>query len=420
MKKSDKVLLHPSSSVLFATFSAWENGKRLPTNGSVEPLRDFLVPRIRKLVLIDQLVPGGKDVMPRIEAYTNGNTQCTPYRSSWFVRAMKPLLVWTNRPATVITFKIRDFLSVIDEACRETGTFDYLIGVESINAIAGIVLRKFGKVKKVIYYVSDYSPNRYANLVFNAVYLWLDRYAATHADFIWDVSLAMQPARISAGLDAKKSAPVIHVANGLFPDQIKVHPASGIHPHALVFMGTVGPENGPDVAIEALSLVRKNYPDAMLHMIGGSPKSFAWLIPRIQSLGLQKAVIHHGFVPRAADMAKIMRTCGIGLAPYRAIPGSPRYYGDAGKIRAYCASGLPVVSSTVPPLGKEVADKRAAIVCPDNPDDFAAAISHIFSDRNLYNKLRTNAIKFARTNTWENQFIHAFRRMHELKKNENH
>lgn len=404
--------INPDSSVLFATFSAWENGKRLPTNGSVEPLRDFLVPKIRKFVLIDQLVPGGKDVMPRIEEYTRGSMRFRVHNPSWLLRTLKPLLVLTNRPATVISFKIRDFLSVLDWAVRDNSDYDYLIGLESINALAGIVLRKFGRVNKVIYYVSDYSPNRYHNPLFNAVYLWLDRYAASHSDYIWDVSKAIQPARISAGLDPKQSAPVIHVANGLFPEQIKVNPPAKIFPHALAFMGTVGQENGPDVAIEALALVRRIYPDATLHIIGGNQKSFAWLFPIIQRLGLQKAVLHYGFIPRVADMAKILRTCAIGLAPYRATLGSPRYYGDAGKIRAYCASGLPVISSQVPPLGREVAQHGAAIVVRDDPEHFAHSILRLITDKKMYNSLRSHAIAFAKKNTWENQFAHAFALMH--------
>ena len=52
----------------------------------------------------------------------------------------------------------------------------------------------------MVYYVSDYSPDRYRQKWFNDLYLWLDRQAAMHADIIWDVSPAMQPARVKAGL----------------------------------------------------------------------------------------------------------------------------------------------------------------------------------------------------------------------------
>jgi hypothetical protein len=55
-------LLTQDTTVLFVTFSKWIDGKRLPTNGSLDPLRDFLVPKINKLVIIDQLHPGSDGV----------------------------------------------------------------------------------------------------------------------------------------------------------------------------------------------------------------------------------------------------------------------------------------------------------------------------------------------------------------------
>lgn len=411
MIRKNNTPLSNNSSVLFATFSKWIDNKRLPTNGSIEPMRDFLVPRIKKLVIIDQLHPGGHGVMPKIEEYSNNNMKFIVHKSSWFVYWLKPFLKMSHSENTQIRFKIRDFLSVIDWSFRDKTHFDYFIGLESINTIAGIFLRKIGRVGKVVYYVSDYSPNRYPNKLFNWLYLSLDRFCVIHSDFIWDVSKAMQPARIKAGLDPTKSAPVIHVPNGLYPNQIKQNPLSEIIKHSLVYMGTVGKENGPDIAIEALVLVKKRYPDASLHIIGGIEKETIWLKKIIKKNRLEKSVIFYGFVPSSLEMSKLIRKCAVGIAPYRDIPGSIRYYADAGKIRAYCASGLPVISSKVPPLGKQVAEEGAAIIANDDPKSFANAIINVFTDAKLYLKLRKNAIIFAKDSTWENTFLNAFKQM---------
>ena len=348
---------------------------------------------------------------PKIEEYNKHNNIFIAHKPAIIIRLLVPLLNLTNRNGTQIIFKIRDFLTVICWSLSDNNRYDYLIGLESVNAIAGIILRKLGKYKRVIYYVSDYSPNRYPQKWFNRLYLSLDRYSAMHADYIWDVSPAIQKARIQAGMDPAKTAPVIHVPNGLYPSQIKSASAAEISPHAMVYMGTLGPENGPDVAIEALALVRKKFPDATLHIIGGSEKDFAWLKPYINQNHLEKSVIYHGFIPKGEDMSKIIRQCAIGLAPYRAISGSPRYYGDAGKIRVYCAAGLPVICSRVPPLGHEVARKGAALIVNDDTSSLARAIVGLFSDPNLYLKLRNNAISIAHDNTWNSQFKNAFVRM---------
>lgn len=410
LKKNSTSLSH-NSSVLFATFSMWQNHKRSPINGNLDQVRDFLVSRIKKLVIIDELHPGSDDVMPKIEEYVHTTMKFIPHRPSWYIYCLRPLLKLFNFNGTQIVFKVRDFLSVIDWSLRDTTKFDYIIGLESINALAGIFLRKIGRVKKVIYYVSDYSPNRFSSEWFNSLYLALDRYCAMHADYIWDVSKAMQPARIVAGLNAQRSAPVIHVPNGLNPNQIKAGKVIDINKHSMVYMGTLGPENGPDIAIQALSLVKKRFPDAVLHILGGTEKDSIGLKDLAVKMNMEKAVIFHGFIPSSSDMSKIIRSCALGLAPYRNFFGSPRLYADAGKIRAYCASGLPTVSSQVPPLGREVAEKGAAVIANDDPKSFAAAIVSIFNNPAHYSELRKNAILLAKHNTWENSFLNAFHQM---------
>lgn len=411
MRKKSKIPLSKESSVLFVTFSRWTKNKRLPTNGSIEPLRDFLLPKIKKLVIIDQLHPGSDGVMPRIEVFKNNSQKFKLYRSSWLVYWLYPFLKMSKSEKTQIRFKLRDFLSVIDWAIQDKTHYDFFIGLESINTIAGIMLRRIGRVDIVVYYVSDYSPSRYPGKLFNSVYLWLDRFCAIHADYIWDVSPAMQKARISVGLNLQKSAPVIGVANGLFPEQIKKNPLSMIKKHDIVYMGTLGKENGPDVAIYAIPLLKENFKDIRLHIVGGTEKDSEWLREIVKELNIEEHVIFHGFIPSSIAMSNLIRSCAVGVAPYRNIPGSIRQYADAGKIRAYCASGLPVVSSYVPPLGLQLEKKGGALLAKDNPKDFASAINRVLSDNSLFERLRNGAYLFAKNSTWDNTFSNAFRNM---------
>lgn len=414
MAKKSKPLLPENLSILFITFSRWDQGKRTPTNGSLDPLRDFLVPKIKKLVIIDQPHPSGEGVMPIIEEYKNHHMNFKSYTSSWWMNLLKPFLSssHTDPHKTYIRFKIRDFLSVLDWGVRSKTKYEYCICLESINTVAAILLRKMGKVKHVVYYVSDFSPKRYNNKLFNSLYLALDRFCAINADYIWDVSPAMQKARIEeAGLNPLKSAKAIHVPNGLYPNQIKASKKTNTNNHDIVYMGILSVDNGPDVAIKALQIVKKAIPDARLHIIGGTEMDYIWLSKITKKLKLEKSVIRHGFIKSGAEMSAIIRSCSIGLAPYRAIPGSIRYYADAGKIRAYCASGLPVVSSQVPPLGQFIATQGAAIIAHDDPVSFAKAIIDLLHDKKKYSNLRKNAIIFGQHNTWNNTFTSAFKAM---------
>ncbi len=398
-------------SVLIASFSPWIGGKRLPINGNVEPLLDFFVPKIKKTVLIDQVYPGSDFVLPRIEVYKRGKRP-EIFTSSLLVFWLQPLLKYFNYGGTHVTFKLRDYLSVVDWGFRDKTFFDLFIGLEAVNALAGVLLRAVGKVKTVVYYVSDYSPVRYKSKWFNSLYLWLDRQAAVRADFIWDVSPAIQPARLSAGLDAKKSAPVLVVPNALFPYQIKPAKPAEIVPYSLVFMGTLGFENGPDLAIEALPYIMKKIPQAKLHIIGGGEDEKR-LKKLTGDLRITDHVTFHGFIADREKVSAAIRCYMVALAPYVSIPGSARFYGDATKIRAYMAAGLPTITTYVPPLGKEVVAAGAAMSVEDNPCDIANAVIKIFSNQKLFREMSRHALEFAKNNTWEKEFTKAFASMRE-------
>lgn len=402
-------MINEKSNVFIATFSPWQKGIRLPINGNLEPMLDFFVPRVNTIVLVDQVYPGSDFVMSKTELYKENKKKVLG--PSFWMYILYPFLKFTNTGATHISFKLRDFLSCIDSAYKEKATYDYFIGLEAINAIAGIVLKKLGKVKKVIYYVSDYTPSRYPHKWFNELYLGLDRFAARNSDFIWDVSPAMQPSRIINGLKKSDSAPVIIVPNALYPTQIKSLPANKVIPNSLVFMGTLGIENGPDLAIESLSLLLKKIPQVRLYIIGGQSDDLKRLENLAKQLKIQNKVIFKGFISDRSKLSREIRKYAIALAPYRSIKGSTRLYGDATKIRAYMAAGLPTVTTDVPPLGKVVASQKAAIIARDSKEEIATAIVKILGDKKLFEEMKKNALLFAKKNTWNNEFDRAFEEM---------
>lgn len=401
-----------NSSVLFATFSMWSEGKRMPTNGNVEPFRDYLLgKKISKLVLIDQPVPSSQFVMPRIEIYSRNSKKIQVRNSSWWIYPLLPLLNLFNTHGTRIVFKIRDFCSVIDAGFRFNQKYDYIVGLESINCLAGLILRKLGRVEKVIYYVLDFSGSRYTNNLFNKFYVFLDKLCAMHADYIWDVSYEFQKVRIANGLDLSKSAPCIRVPVGLYDYQIVSPKIKKQKTHTLVFVGTLGEENGPDLAIKSLALLLDKYPDIVLHIIGGGERNMQRLKKLTQSLNLTNHITFHGYIPNIRQLVNVISKLYIAVAPYLQISGSIRYYADSGKIRTYSGAGLPVITTRVPPLGRELSRLGGAIVIEDNPLEMASAIDLLFKNTNLYNRMRKTVMEFSKDNTWTNEFDKAFKTM---------
>lgn len=399
-------------SVLLATFSTYKDSKRTLT-GNLLPLLNFFVPRSQRVVLIDQPHPMSTELKVVVEEYEDQKLKHKYFLDSVFYQLLDWWCQLENKSdETKISFKIRDFLSVLYLGSKEKEKISLLIGLESINALAGILLKKLGKVETVVYYVSDFSPDRYHNKIFNAIYLWLDRLAAYHSDFIWDVSPAMHPARIKAGLDRKKSAPVIRVANAIAADDKVFLSMKQIKLDHLVYMGTLGVDNGSDVAIKALPLVLKKFPKACLHIIGGgNPAFFKRLKNLAKSLRVRSRVKFHGFILSDKKMLKTMSRFYLAVAPYRDIPESCRFYGDSTKIRAYLSVGLPVITTKVPPLAREIIRAKAGIIVDDNEKELAREIIKLFKNKKLYQKYRQSAIKFAKENTWEKSFNQALKKM---------
>lgn len=403
------MVISKTTSLFFATFSRYIGGKRFPTNGMVEPMLEYLLPKVRRLVMLDAPHLVSDTIEPIVEEYTNS---ALTKRSVLSKYSYLPIYLACKIPSTNetrISFKLRDFFSVLYVALTRSESFDIFIGLESIYALAGIFLRALGKTKKVIYYVSDYSPVRFENKLFNAFYIWLDRFCLTHADVTWDVSPAMQKGRIEAGLPADVTYNVIHVPNGLFPSQIRSLPLRKRNKYDVVYMGILEKDMGPDLAIKAFGKVIKKYPKARLHIIGGPEHHILIMKSLVRTLKLERSVIFHGFIPSNEKMAEVVRSCSIGLAPYRSFPDSKRWYGDAGKIRQYTAAGLPVVTTHVPPLGRYVVERKAGIMTKDTVKSFSDGILLLFKDDALYRKLSLGAIAVSRDNTWMRVYTKAFR-----------
>lgn len=398
------------NSIIIATFSSWKNKKRTPTNGMIEPLLSFFGKRTEHITLIDAQHPGSDTIIPQIGHYKYGKLVKIEHPSFLFPPFF--VLEKNNILKTQPTFKIRDFVTTAEVLVKYNGKIDLFIGLESVFTLVGILFKRLGKIKRVVYYVSDYSPTRYPSSLFNSVYLWLDRFCATHADYIWDVSPAMLPARLKFGLDPGKAAPCILVPNALFPWQIKRRSIAELTPFSLAFAGTIGPENGLDLAIESLAIIKKTFPNIKLHIFGGGLKADEQKARNlIKKYNLTNNVVNHGFISDLKELSDKLSKCMIGLAPYRAIPSSVRWYADATKLRLYFANGLPVVSTHIPPLAHETTKVGSTIITQDTKESFAEGILNVLNKPALYARMRKKAMQFARQNTWQNTYSNALKGM---------
>lgn len=408
-------VVNKNTSVLFATFAVYVNGRALAANGMIEPMLSFFLPKVHTFTLLIQPHPSSDRISPIIKEY-NGKIISKEWAiSPWWYVPLYLLCKAQNTDDTHLSFKLRDFFSVLYCGIVSPKKYDLFIGLECVNAAAGVLLRSLGRVNRVIYYVSDYASKRFTNPVLNKLYLWLDKFCIERADFTWDVSPAMKQARLQTGILRKDLKRILHVPNGLFESQVDPLPIAKRKPHSIVYMGLLNPDqHGVDLALKAFVIILKKYPDATFHVIGGTNRDENPFMGMVRDLGIEKLVISYGFVPPNEEMSRIVRTCRIGVATYRSDRNPRNRYGDSGKIKQYLGCGLPIVATTIQWYTKHAIEQGAGIGADETPKDFAKAILRLFEDKKLYARCSKKALELSRENTWENSYASAFRSMEKL------
>jgi glycosyltransferase involved in cell wall biosynthesis len=141
----------------------------------------------------------------------------------------------------------------------------------------------------------------------------------------------------------------------------------------VAYLGALERIRGPELLLDALSIVRKDMPDVLLLMIGDSqvPADREWLRQQIKERDLGLHVHVTGWLS-SAEGWQWLRSAEIGLAP---CPRSP-YFDSASptKVVEYMAHGLPVLANDHPDQAFVIRESGAGEIVSLTPAGFAAGI----------------------------------------------
>lgn len=129
------------------------------------------------------------------------------------------------------------------------------------------------------------------------------------------------------------------------------------------------PEKGQRHIVEALAMVRKDFPNARL-LLAGEGHCRAEVAALAKTLGLADAVLIPGFVTNMPDF----------YAALDAFVFPSEFEGLGTALQAAMAYGLPAVSTTRGALGEVVEHERNALVAEPNASDFSAAMSRLLRE----------------------------------------
>lgn len=402
-----------ASSIIIACHSDKTDGRRGSGSGPVEPLLRYLLKRnVRWIFLIEQPHPNVTGALDcTLEVYHEGELLATHTTSPW--RFLYDIPPHRRRCRTYIRLKLRDaisvwfFLRLLRRRYADGLPAAYFIGVESVNALAARLFGSGRLFARIVYYLFDWSPRRYANRLLNALYIKSDRLACRHSDFTWNITPAIEQSRRNdlnyGGRELHSQMTVLYGAE--FRRHL-VRPFEDLDPLRVVFTGGLHADNGGHLLPEIALRLQQQDPRVRLTIVGDGPQ-----MPLVRSemtrLGVQNTQLV-GHVSDPEEIDRLQCRFLIGLAPYPDTPTTTKRWGDVIKIRSYLSCGLVVVTTKIPPVWREIDAEGLGVVTDESPILLADAVLRLCHDPALLRQFRDSVVRKAEMHSWTHQFDRAF------------
>ena len=351
--------------------------------GPVQALRNYLIKKTGELIYITHPFAYSKLEGSAAEFYVNGKVTNTVKGHK---RGANQFFQWLLD----MIFNIK-FVSGLK---TKTNVF---IAIDNLNALTAIVLKWFGKVDTVAYYIIDHTPRRFANPVFNWLYETIDGFACKNSDYIWSLSQRIADAK-NIKFKLKGSNNIV-VPVGVELDKVDAFTVEEkIAKKTMILMSMLDETKGVQLLIDSMQDIIKEVPSAELLIIGTGPYETK-LKEQAINLKLEKNVKFLGLMDHDT-LFKFIPHHRIGLAPYINDANNYSWYADPTKPKEYLGCGLPLVITDVPWIAEEVAKRPMGVVCKYERVSLVAACVKMLKDDDFYKICLKNSIDFASTLSW--------------------
>ena len=166
-------------------------------------------------------------------------------------------------------------------------------------------------------------------------------------------------------------------------------------PSSLLFLGRMVRHKGPDLAIDALSVLLKQGVQATLTMAGATPAYSGTSIDIasvVRANGLEEYVRVLGHM-RHEDVPSVLQSHDILLFPSRPRPTSRTMEGCPNVIIEALASGLPIVAVNAAGVDEILCDGgNAALSSTEGPEEIADAVRRLLEEQDLYASINKAAL----------------------------
>ena len=278
--------------------------------------------------------------------------------------------------------------------------YDSAILITPHLALAGLVLRALGKVKRVTYWSLDYYPVRYGRsggiarvrlgALLEKVYRQVEKLVVRRVDERWHVTKVMLSGWKQGGYTWQ--GPTIHVPHPvlfLSPPS----PRSGV----VIWSGTSRGGSGIELLAKAWPLVLERGRGLSLLITRRTPLLSD--LPEVAALLEMDGVQDLGFVKELSAFHALVRTSAAGIAVYDS--AGYKRFSDASRVKLYLAHCTPIIASGTSEICEDVESFCAGEVIGYEPLELSEAICHMAGNYAAYQPgVRKMAEKYLYSNVF--------------------
>ncbi|KKQ53549.1 MAG: hypothetical protein US70_C0002G0037 [Parcubacteria group bacterium GW2011_GWD2_38_11] len=282
----------------------------------------------------------------------------------------------------------------------EKEKFDMWIGVDPLNALIGIFIKKIKRVNRVVYYTIDYVPQRFTNKTLNNFYHWIDKFCVKNADEVWNVSCRIAEGRENVrGLKMDLYCNQKVVPIGVWFDRVKKLPFEQIKKHQLLFVGNLLEKQGVQLVLDAMPDIIKEIPDFHFLIVGGGEYEDI-LKNKVAELRLENSVTFAGWIKERKELDQIMADSALAIAMYDSKKDNFTYYADPTKLKDYLSAGLPILLTDLPHNAKEIENNKCGKIIFYDKDQISQSVIQLMKDENNLKEYRMNATAYIKKFDW--------------------
>lgn len=289
---------------------------------------------------------------------------------------------------------IKDVIYTLIWCTRLNERFDAYIGLNPLNALLGIMMRRLGKVSKVVYYSIDYFPQRFPGSLMNKLYHFIDKVSVKFADETWNVSpnMVLSREKYHHDLNLRKkqfTVPIVAWVKG-----IRRRKFSEIDKKRLVFVGLLDKSSGLELIIKALPKIKGKIKSVKLEVIGGGP-NLDYLKQMARDFNVDSNIIFHDWVTDRKKVEEIISRSAVGLVLF-----NPEEFGteiknaDPMKIKDYMSLGLPIISTDAILTAREIEKSKSGIIIRFDENELINAVVKLLGNGQLLSHYGKNAVKY--------------------------